>query len=294
MKQENLNNLIEKAIEIEELTAKKAGALGFMGRALVLATMPHKKPGTNEFVRKNGHFTLTMLAPSTIGLPYGNIPRLLMAWVTTEAVRTKERELILGKTLRQFMQQVGLIEIGSSMSGGERGNITSLKNQMRRLFASSISCQYKDDNRDSGINLQIIENYQLWWDPKNPDQLSLWDSSITLGQRFFEELIENPVPIDMRVIKAIRRSPLALDMYCWLTYRTSYLRDRTDIPWPVLQIQFGANYACTEQGTRDFKRAFLRELKKIFLFYPDVKIHYNDKSLNLLPGKTHISMKKCI
>lgn len=291
MKQENLNSLIAQAIEIEELTAKKAGAIGFMGRALVLATMPHKKPQTNEFVRKNGHFTLTMLAPSTIGLPYGPIPRLLMAWVTTEAVRTKERQLILGKTLRQFMKQLGLIENGST-SGGERGNITSLKTQMRKLFASSISCQYKDDDRDSGINIQIIENYDLWWDPKSPDQLSLWESSITLGQRFFDELIKKPVPIDMRVIKAIKRSPLALDMYCWLTHRMSYLEDRTDIPWPALKIQFGANYACTEQGTRDFKRAFLRELKKIFLFYPNVKIQYDDKSLSLLPGKTHISMKK--
>lgn len=284
MKEETINDLIEKAFNIEKVSPKEAGAIGFMGRALVQATMPHKKQKTNEFVRKNGDFTLTMLAPSNIGLPYGAIPRLLMMWITTEAVRTKERELILGRTLREFMGQLGL-----NANGGKGGRITALKEQMRRLFSASISCQYAEKDRDAGLNLQIAEDYQLWWNPKSPDQLSLWESSVTLGSRFFNEIVNNPVPIDMRVIKAIRQSPLALDMYCWLTHRMSYLRSRTNIPWPVLQTQFGSDYAKTDQGNRDFKRAFIRELKKIYLFYPDAKLELWDNGISLLPGKSHIA-----
>lgn len=287
MKQETVNDLINKAFAIEEISPKDAGAIGFMGRALAQATMPHKKQKTNEFVRKNGLLTLTMLAPSSVGLPYGSIPRLLMMWLTTEAVRTKERELVLGKTLREFMGQLGL-----QATGGRWGSITSLKEQMRRLFSASISCHYAENYRESGLNLQIAEDYQLWWDPKSPDQLSLWESNVTLGTKFFNEIINNPVPLDMRVIKAIRRSPMALDMYCWLTYRMSYLRARTNIPWSMLQTQFGADYATNDQGVRDFKRAFMRELKKIYLFYPDVKLEFWEHGISLLPGKAHISPKR--
>ncbi len=85
MNRANLDRLITDALAIEAQDAKEAGALGYMARALVQATLPHSKPDSNEFERRNGAFTLVMLAPSKIGLPYGVIPRLMMAWMTTEA-----------------------------------------------------------------------------------------------------------------------------------------------------------------------------------------------------------------
>ena len=85
MNRANLDRLITDALAIEAQDAKEAGALGYMARALVQATLPHSKPDNNEFERRNGAFTLVMLAPSKIGLPYGVIPRLMMAWMTTEA-----------------------------------------------------------------------------------------------------------------------------------------------------------------------------------------------------------------
>ena len=49
----------------------EAGALGFMARAMVQATMPHRKVDGNEFERRNDAFTLSLMAPAKIGLPYG-------------------------------------------------------------------------------------------------------------------------------------------------------------------------------------------------------------------------------
>lgn len=73
----SLERILAEAVAIEDEAAKEAGALGFMTRAMVQATMPHRDPKVNEFRRRNGNYTLTMLAPSEIGLPYGVIPRLL-------------------------------------------------------------------------------------------------------------------------------------------------------------------------------------------------------------------------
>lgn len=283
MQQENLNKLIEHALAIEAREAKDAGALGYMGRALVQATMPHSRVIGNEFIRRNGAFTLTMLSPSAVGLPYGSLPRLLMAWITTEAVKKKQIELVLGSSLSEFMRQLGLVP-----TGGRWGSITRLREQMKRLFSSTISCTYNDQQRDAGINMQIAEEYNLWWSPKRPEQTTLWNSTITLSKRFFEEITTHPIPLDMEVLRQLKKSPMALDMYCWLTYRMSYLSKKTEIPWVALKTQFGSNYSNNAQGTRNFKKHFLKELIKVQCIYSAVKAEDGQIGLIIKPSKTHI------
>ena len=92
----------------------------------------------------------------------------------------------------------------------------------------------------------------------------------------------------MRVLKALRKSPMALYLYCWLTYRMSYLNNTTKIPWAALQAQFGANYADDAQGIRNFKKKFLQALKKVTLVYPEAKIVDGGQVLILKPSSTHI------
>ena len=171
--------LAAAAYEQEVRDAVAAGALGFYARLFVQAGMPHTEPATSQHVRSNGALTLTMMAPPVVGLPYGSLPRLLLTWLTTEAVRHKQRRLVLGNTLRAFMGQLGL-----NPSGGRRGDITRLRNQMRRLFASSISCVYEGPAGWAMANVNVADHAELLWDPKQPDQLDLWDSTVTLGERF--------------------------------------------------------------------------------------------------------------
>lgn len=286
LNQKTLDKLITEALAIEAEDAQKAGSIGFMARAMVQATMPHKPVEGNEFERVNGNYTLTMLSPSKIGLPYGSMPRLLLAWITTEAVKTKERELILGTSLSDFMRQLDLVP-----TGGRWGTITRLKEQTKRLFAASIYCNYQTDEQDAGIAYRVADKHNLWWEPKNPEQTALFDSTVKLSEEFFNEVVNKPVPIDMRALRGLMRSPMALDVYTWLTYRMSYLSKQTEIPWAVLQTQFGADYRTTPQGVRDFKKAFLRQLKKVSLYYPEAKVSEGTYGLVLQPSKTHIASK---
>lgn len=82
-----IRDLIEVSLAIENEDAKKSGNLGFMTRSLAIATLPHRRQKDYKFERKNGDFTLTMLTAHPEGLPFGTIPRLLLTWVCTEAVR---------------------------------------------------------------------------------------------------------------------------------------------------------------------------------------------------------------
>ena len=124
--------------------------LGFMARLMALCSLPRTNPGNRkEYIRRNGPYTLGMSAGINNKLPYGNLPRLLLAWISTEAVRTQNRELILGRSLSEFMRK---LEILSSDSGGAWGIRTRLRNQMRRLFCCTVSLIYEDERRDASVS----------------------------------------------------------------------------------------------------------------------------------------------
>jgi len=279
----SIDTLINQALAIEDEQARDAGALGFMARAMVQATLPHRKTEGTYFERKNGRFTLSMLASPKIGLPYGSMPRLLLAWVTTEAVRTGSRELELGDSMSAFMAELGL-----TATGGANGSITSLKNQTRRLFNATVSATYEDGQRVADIGYRLADRTVLWWHSKEPEQAGLWKSTITLSETFFNEVVDRPVPVDMRAIKALKQSPMALDIYMTLTYRMSYLKQPTVILWPSLAFQLGSDYS----RVRDFKAAFLAELRKVMLVYSGVQVEVLDEGLKIKPSLTHIPMTK--
>ncbi len=95
---------------------------------------------------------------------------------------------------------------------------------MNRLFGCTVSLIYEDENGRATVNSLIADRTELWWTPNRPDQAELWESKIELSEKFFQEIIRHPVPIDMNTLTAIKRSTLGLDLYLWLVYRTFALR----------------------------------------------------------------------
>ena len=113
--------------------------LGFMARTMALCSLPRTNPGNrHQYKRQNGPYTLYMFAGRD-KLPYGNLPRLILAWVCTEAVRTQNRVLVLGKSLSDFMRELDIY------AGGGNAH-TKLRNQMKRLFGCTVSLIYEDKN----------------------------------------------------------------------------------------------------------------------------------------------------
>ena len=231
--------------------------LGFMGRMMALCSLPRTNPGNqHQYKRVNGPFTLYMIAGGGNKLPFGNLPRLILAWVCTEAVRTQSRVLVLGKSLSDFMRTLDIY----SSSGRKH---TRLRNQMKRLFGCTVTMIYEDENVDASVNAVIADSTVFWWN--KPDQSTLWESKIELGEKFFNEIIRHPVPINMNTLTALKRSTLGLDLYLWLVYRTFTLRTPKRLPWRLLYSQFGAHpdKASDNQTVQHFRYKVLRELKKI-------------------------------
>ena len=237
---------------------------GFMARTMALCSLPRSNPGNRkEYKRVNGPFTLYMQSGPGNKLPYGNLPRLILAWVCTEAVRTRCRELVLGRSLSEFMRTLDIY----SNSGRVH---TRLRNQMKRLFGCTVTMIYEEPGGFARVSSFVADKHEFWWNERKPNVPSLWESKIELGEKFFNEIISHPVPLDMNTLTALKRSSLGLDLYLWLVYRTFALRAPKRLTWRLLYSQFGAHpdKASDRVTVQAFRRKVLRELKKIKVAWP--------------------------
>jgi len=243
-----------------------------------LVTMPHRQTSETHFKRTNGNYSLVMVAGDPdIGLPFGSLPRLMLAWIGSEVIKTREQNIVLGNSMSEFMRELGLVP-----TGGRWGSITRLKDQSHRLFNCLITCTYTDENHFKNSDPFYVGSADLWWNQsKLQDQLGLFQSTVRLSDAFYEEILAHPVPVDLRVLKALKRSPLALDIYSWSQYRIYTLnqsnKPAVTLPWELLQAQFGSSY--TRQ--RDFKHAFIEQLRKISVVCPEARISVDDGGLTL-------------
>ena len=99
--------------------------------SILRCSLPRSNPGNREkYVRRNGPYTLVMTAGGGNKLPYGNFPRLILAWLCTEAVRTQSRVIVLGPSLAKFMRELGVYS-----SGG--GNVHTKEHPRRRRAGRS-------------------------------------------------------------------------------------------------------------------------------------------------------------
>ena len=278
---DQVNQLIE---------AREADAdLGFMARLLALCSLPRTNPGDRtQYKRVNGPYTLYMNAVGDNKLPFGNLPRLLLAWMCTEVVRTRSRELILGRSLSAFMRTLDIL---SSDSGGANGVRTRLRNQMKRLFSATVQLVYEDQHGEARVSSFIADRTEFWWNERKPDESSLWESKIELSEKFYNEIIRHPVPLDMNILKALKRCALGLDLYLWLVYRTFPLRAPQRITWRQVYRQFGLHpdKASDKRTVLDFRRKVLRELKKIKLAWPGLNYSTAPGVLIFLPSTPTIA-----
>ncbi|MDP9897379.1 hypothetical protein J2W32_006464 [Variovorax boronicumulans] len=316
-----VREVIDESFAIEAEDAKKAGALGFMARALVNATLPYKDPKSPIFERRNGDYVLRMIGGSENGLPYGVYPRLLISWLTTEAVRTQSREIELGESLSYFLHHV----LGVSRGGGPRGANVRVSEQMERLFSTLITAGYSGSSSGRGFNLRnvmIVDSASLdpetarmideaaeaeadeatrpevdtsrLWTPQAREDAGRWKSRVVLSPQFFREIIERPVPLDLRAYKVLRGSPVAMDLYSWLTYRMSYLSKSTyPIPWESLMLQFGSGYSSGDENSRvrEFRnKSFKPALKVVQQIYPQARVDVTERGLILHPSMPHIPL----
>ena len=270
-----------EAVEAVQIysTPPTAEDIVFLARELILCTLPHSDPGNIPgWSRKNGNLTLSIQAGfnskigRSYGIPYGIIPRLVMVWIVTEIVRTKNRRLELGHYLSDFLEKIGL----SSYTGrGPRGDARRVREQIERLFRSTVSFEYslKGEGRSgqAWIDIKIAPKGVLWWNDKYPDQAALFGSWIEVSEEFFNAVMYAPCPLDIRVLRHIKNSSLGIDLYTILN-REAFRAMKDDKPrflaWKWLHEQTGNEY----RRLCDFRRDALVQVEAIIAVHPGLII----------------------
>lgn len=281
-------DLIEAALEIEQLDALEAGEVGYMPRILVQTTLPYRDPKTKVYERHNGDLKLSLLSPN--GVPFGSIPRFLVCYLATEAKRTGSPVISLGHSQNEFVRLLGM-----NTAGGAQKD--RMKQQCKRFFTTMLSMEVTRQDAKGRVqeameNVLVAKKAFIFWQPRH-DELSLWESTMELTSDFFHECVTRPVPVDLRVMDALSPSPLAMDVYVWLTYRVVKARHVSTLPWQILMRQFG----CID-GTevRTFRRQFIRALKQVMEvsgWHPSISVD-DKEGLTIYPGKGHVlPVKKC-
>lgn len=260
--------LVKLAGNLAEQTREEAGALGFMSRLLIMVNLPYRDPGKDckNWHRKNGNVSIDVVSGYEdgipIGLPYGTYPRLILAYLITQAVKTQNPTIYLGKSFSHFLTLLDIKKGGKTYK--------QLHKQLERTLSASFAWTYRTDKQWSRANIQISYDSQLWWDEKQPEQQSLWESYIRFNMDFYNEIMRNAVPLDLRVLANLKNSPLGLDLYMFIAWRTFKLDKPVYVSWENLQEQLGGQY----HDIKFFARDCRNHIRKIQAIRPDLNVSF--------------------
>lgn len=286
-------------LAIQDVDCHDARSLGYTARILTIATLPHRARPGDRYERTNGGYRLIVQAMPGAGLPYGSYPRLLLSWLSTEIVRTRQRDIELGPSMSQFLARLGLPRSGGRGRAADTqnprarsaGTIWRLRRQIVSLFGARFILHNLGRAGERIELLPIGDGVQLWRDATEG-----FPSCVRVSEPFFEHVLRGPVPVDLRALRALKRSPLALDLYTWLTHRNFVLhngaRAATTIPWSSLQTQFGADYPLDSRGRADFKKAFYVAYTRVQLVYPAARLSDVGHALTVVPSAPHVRPRR--
>jgi len=277
-----------------------------------LVALPHTRPANNAkpHTLKNGTFKL-ILTPKPVdtddegdaiyaGLPYGSKARLILVYVQTYAIKHRTRHIVLGDSMTSWIRKLGF----DNVSGGERGVITAINEQAKRISRTEFTMIFEQGNSRVLRDQALVKGLELF--AERPQQLDLlaggdgggtaqqqrerrrrrrysWVREIELAEDFYEHLTEHRVVLAEEAIAKLKGSSWALDAYLWLCYRLRSVEAETPIiTWQQLRQQFAPNLY---KGNISVFRSKVMEpaLRDVQAVYPEANLRITDKGVVLSP-----------
>lgn len=244
--------------------------MAFMHAIMCQVGLPRAKTEAREFLRKSGDMWIYIQAgmidegrgPIPQPVPYGSLPRLATAWLSTYAVRYRQQEIPIGHSAAEFLRLVGI-------DGGDGRRYATLRTQMQALAACRLQLGYKGLTTNPS---PIVKTFVAWSQNKDTGQRSLWPGVLRLSDEYYGELLKSAVPLDNRALHALKGSSLSLDIYTWLAHRLHRIEGRPVVlHWKSLREQFGQEYK-GKNADKDFKVSFLSSLRAVLMVYPRARV----------------------
>lgn len=258
--------------------ASEDNDIGYLFSGWALAALPHKRLADDTawqvttdrvtLIVQPGLRPAASGTPVSVGVPYGSRARLILLYLQTEAVRTNNREVELGRSLHAWLRRLEIPIGGKQMA--------SVRDQAERISRCRLSFQIKQGTRTGLVNQHILDTSMFIEDEEA--QGGLFVERASLSQSFFDELKRHPVPVEEAAVRQIANNSLALDVYCWLAYRLHSLSAPITITWKALHGQFGQSVARLDH----FKDHFRTVLQLAMSVYPEADVEEADSGIGLI------------
>jgi len=282
MVEARLRPLVDIAAEV---LADDTQRIGISYTGFCLTALPHKRLPDELPWEKKGHRVTLLVEPGRLkhggktklyGVPYGARARMILLYLQTQAIRTGNREVALGRSMRDWMERMGLA------IGGETAR--ALREQAARISACSLKFFWEDAGSD-GFERGAIVRSGLRFHAEDSAQGALWEDRVVLDETFYAALRDHPVPLLEAAIRQLRDRSMSLDIYVWLAWRLHRLSKSTSISWPALHAQFGTGF----KAVRQFKPRFTEALAAALAAYPEARVDLGDKAITLHPARPPIA-----
>lgn len=260
-----------------QLLAEEESRLGITHAGFAMTSLPHKRID-EPFWKRQGNRT-TLLVESgrdrqgdLIGVPYGSIARLILLYLQTEAVRTGNPEVELGRSMKAWMTRMSL------SAGGKTYQLVS--EQARRISGCRLTFFTDLTTAELRSNGAFVQSSISLAGLSDENQPTLWQDRVRLDDGFWRSLKEHPVPVREEALKAIGTRSFAIDVYIWLAYRLHALGRPTPVSWPAIHAQFGAGF----RVVRQLKPTFAEALQMALAVYPEAKVEVEEQGIVLYPS----------
>lgn len=249
---------------------------GYLPIQFINCSLPYRAVEEGSWHRVNGSVDMTLTASPANGpegsftmVPYGKYARALLLFLCTEAKRSKSKHIVLANSYRGFMRQLGIT--------WNRGSAREAIRQLQALMATTITVT--DSRRDEDGQLVVEDlGFRLSFRSKlvfsaadNGDLAEGAESWVELSDEFYSSVLQQfTIPINYKAwayLAETSKSPLVLDVYCWLSSRLFGMRGKSLIRWDQLHEQFGS------QGPlKVFKQRFRSALEAVKEVYPEANV----------------------
>ncbi|HTU53664.1 MAG TPA: replication protein RepA [Acetobacteraceae bacterium] len=264
-----------------EVLADERQQIGISYTGFCLTSLPHKKLPDDQVWQRRGHRVTLLVEPGTMrdgdnvvkyGVPYGSRARMILLYLQTQAIRTGSREIELGRSMRSWMERMGV------SVGGE--TTRALREQAVRISACSLKFFWEGEDAKRWARGGIVVAGLRFNSPTGHESTP-WDDRVVLDEVFWKALKDHPVPLQEAAIKQLAHRSLALDVYIWLAWRCHQLRDPVGISWLSLNSQFNT----TGRQLKHFKPLFTDALHAATAAYPGCRIDIGEQNVTVYPAK---------
>lgn len=215
--------VVERILDLIETGIRKKS----YSSRMFLQAGPLRRPKNDELVWsiETGFYTFSITANPKIGLPWGVYYRMIQIWIDTQIIfgnleKTNSGYMInLGTSLRKWLKSIGLDTNKKTMD--------AVQDQWKRFITSQFLLEKRDSlspQGDKKVFYMPVASKAVFWDERkhHEGEEGEFHSYVILNADYVEWVKEKrAIPLDDRILSALRESAFAIDFYRWLTYRAA-------------------------------------------------------------------------